>query len=64
MELPTPEALYHYGFVLSVGNICFLIIIPLTRMRAECYLLFHQREVHGTTRNAPTYIFLIGEETK
>jgi len=54
MELPTPEALYHYGFVLSVGNICFLIIIPLTRMRAECYLLFHQREVHGTTRNAPT----------
>jgi len=63
MELPTPEALYHYGFVLSVGNICFLIIIPLMRMRAECYFIKEkytvQHEMHPHS-----YIFLIGEETK
>jgi len=63
MELPTPEALYHYGFVLSVGNICFFIIIPLTRMRAECYFIKEkytvQHEMHPHS-----YIFLIGEETK
>jgi len=52
MELPTPEALYHYGFVLSVGNICFFYYYSSNAH--ESRVLFHQREVHGTTRNAPT----------
>ena len=32
MELPTVEALYHYGSAISVF---FVIIIPLTRMRVS-----------------------------
>jgi len=52
MELPTPETLYHYGFVLSVGNICFFYYYSSNAH--ESRVLFHQREVHGTTRNAPT----------
>jgi hypothetical protein len=55
-----PEALYHYGFVLLVSNICFIIviIIPLTRMRAVCYFI---KEKYATTPNTHphSYIFLL-----
>ena len=63
MELPTPETLYHYGFVLSVGNICFFYYYSSNAHESECYFIKEkyvvQHEIHPHS-----YIFLIGEETK
>ena len=56
MELPTVEALYHYGSAISVF---FVIIIPLTRMRVSA--ISSKRSMLYNTKFTHSYIFLFGE---